>query len=395
MKKLLFLLLISIASYGQAEFPEGIQLGGNTEDNSATWVTVQSDNGNLNKILKTSFLPANFSNVVYVNSTSPTTATIFDLNNPPTVNDDGLKNSTSNLYIGNDGTTWTYKTSPAGYNTYVPPPTSNFYLKGPPTLIDAGNSKTVDITRPGSLTLSGETASTIASFDATKTIKSLSTATYPSLTELSYVKGLTSNAQTQFIGKANDNNVVHLSGNETRTDGSLTFKTITNANARIEVLPISQTITAYNTSNVISWRLRNGGASQGSGELGTVTSFFYWREAGGNQLGASTQLTVPNATVAGSALNKGQFDAVLLTSVSVSLDFVSTAAGTSSDLTIPYTGAVAGDMVILGAPTASVVANASYTAFVTTADLVTVRLNNYSIGSVNPAAGNFKVKILR
>lgn len=45
------------------------------------------------------------------------------------------------------------------------------------------------------------TASTIAGFDASKNIQSLSTATYPSLTELSYVKGVTSAIQTQIDGK--------------------------------------------------------------------------------------------------------------------------------------------------------------------------------------------------
>lgn len=49
---------------------------------------------------------------------------------------------------------------------------------------------------------SSETASTIASFDATKNLKSLPLATYPSLTELSYVKGVTSAIQTQFTAKA-------------------------------------------------------------------------------------------------------------------------------------------------------------------------------------------------
>ena len=50
--------------------------------------------------------------------------------------------------------------------------------------------------------LSSETASTIASFDASKNVKSLSTATYPSLTELSYAKGVTSAIQTQIDTKA-------------------------------------------------------------------------------------------------------------------------------------------------------------------------------------------------
>ena len=57
------------------------------------------------------------------------------------------------------------------------------------------------VTSPA-LILSSETASTIASLDASKNIKSLALATYPSLTELSYVKGLTSAVQTQINTKA-------------------------------------------------------------------------------------------------------------------------------------------------------------------------------------------------
>jgi len=54
------------------------------------------------------------------------------------------------------------------------------------------------VTSPA-IILSSETASTIASFDASKNIKSLSTATYPSLTELSYVKGVTQSIQPLLI----------------------------------------------------------------------------------------------------------------------------------------------------------------------------------------------------
>ena len=57
------------------------------------------------------------------------------------------------------------------------------------------------VTSPAAI-LSSETASTIASFDASKNIKSLAVATYPSLTELSYVKGLSSAVQTQMDLKA-------------------------------------------------------------------------------------------------------------------------------------------------------------------------------------------------
>ena len=50
--------------------------------------------------------------------------------------------------------------------------------------------------------LSSETASTLASFDGSKNIKSLATASYPSLTEIAYVKGVTSAIQTQMDTKA-------------------------------------------------------------------------------------------------------------------------------------------------------------------------------------------------
>lgn len=48
------------------------------------------------------------------------------------------------------------------------------------------------------IVVSSETANTIASFDASKNIKSLPVATYPSLTELAFLKGVTSSIQTQF-----------------------------------------------------------------------------------------------------------------------------------------------------------------------------------------------------
>lgn len=71
-----------------------------------------------------------------------------------------------------------------------------------------------------SLTLSGATASTIASFDGSKNLVSLATSTYPSLTELSYVKGVTSAIQTQFSAKLNAANPV-FTGQMTGALGSV------------------------------------------------------------------------------------------------------------------------------------------------------------------------------
>lgn len=56
------------------------------------------------------------------------------------------------------------------------------------------------VTTPA-IVVSSETASRIASFDASKNIKSLDTATYPSLAELAYAKGVTSAIQAQLDAK--------------------------------------------------------------------------------------------------------------------------------------------------------------------------------------------------
>ena len=62
------------------------------------------------------------------------------------------------------------------------------------------------------LNASGQTINTIASFDGSKNVVSLSTTTYPSLTELTYVKGVTSAIQTQLNSKqASNANLTGLS----------------------------------------------------------------------------------------------------------------------------------------------------------------------------------------
>ena len=82
-------------------------------------------------------------------------------------------------------------------------------------------------------------------------------------------------------------------------------------------------------------------------------------------------------------------------SVTASLNFPATNAQQSSDLTITVTGAAIGDCVSLGVDSTSVLANSCYTAWVSAANTVTVRFNNYSTGSQNPATGTFKVIVTK
>lgn len=80
---------------------------------------------------------------------------------------------------------------------------------------------------------------------------------------------------------------------------------------------------------------------------------------------------------------------------SATLDFPSTTTLLSADLTITVTGAADGDVVSLGVPNAAVNANTCYTAWVSSANTVTIRFNNYSALPVNPASGTFKVFVTK
>ncbi len=88
---------------------------------------------------------------------------------------------------------------------------------------------------------------------------------------------------------------------------------------------------------------------------------------------------------------------ISMLSVTNTLDFPSTNAGESSDLTIPFGAAVEGDMVVLGVPAGSTDPNSCFTAFVTPGGgSVTVRFNNYQlVGAIDPASGDFTVSIFK
>lgn len=78
------------------------------------------------------------------------------------------------------------------------------------------------------------------------------------------------------------------------------------------------------------------------------------------------------------------------------LDFPSTLAASSSDLTMTLTGAVDGDSVMLGVPNGSVNVNTAYFAWVSAANTITVRFINFDIAlASDPASGVFRATIMR
>ncbi len=80
---------------------------------------------------------------------------------------------------------------------------------------------------------------------------------------------------------------------------------------------------------------------------------------------------------------------------SATLNFASTAAQSSSELTLTVTGATDGDIVQLGVPNAATNANSCFTAWVSAANTVSVKFNNYSSAAIDPASGTFKIIVLK
>lgn len=136
-----------------------------------------------------------------------------------------------------------------------------------------GASNTANVTWYGSHNFDAVTANTIAIFGASKTLSSADTATYPSLTELSYVKGVTSAIQTQLNAKqASDATLTALAAYN--TNGILTQTAADTFTGR----------TIIGTSNEIS--VSNGDGVSGNPTLSLPSTI---------DLGGKTSLEIPNS----------------------------------------------------------------------------------------------------
>jgi hypothetical protein len=78
-----------------------------------------------------------------------------------------------------------------------------------------------------------------------------------------------------------------------------------------------------------------------------------------------------------------------------SLDFPNTGGWGNSSLTMTLTGAALGDVVVLGVPNSSTNANSYFFAWVSSANTVTVRYLNNIASNNNPAAGTFRVSVIK
>lgn len=83
-------------------------------------------------------------------------------------------------------------------------------------------------------------------------------------------------------------------------------------------------------------------------------------------------------------------------SASATLNFGSTIAGAATDLTMTVTGAVVGDVVMLGIPSGSVPANGTFVGWVSATNTVTIRyINTDILTTYDPSSGTFKSTVLK
>jgi hypothetical protein len=135
----------------------------------------------------------------------------------------GLTQQVQNLAVGTSGTDFAISSASATHTFNLP--SASATARGVITTSDQtiAGAKTFS-TAP---ILSSLTASQLLALDGSGNIQSLATATYPSLTELSYVKGVTSAIQTQINGKVTQNTWVDYSATSTIVGwSSFTIKNI-------------------------------------------------------------------------------------------------------------------------------------------------------------------------
>ena len=146
------------------------------------------------------------------------------------------------------------------------------------------------------------TADRLAAFDAAKNLTALDTSTYPNLTELSYVKGVTSAIQTQLNAKqATGNYITALTGDATASGPGSAALTLATVNSNVGVfgsgsgIPVI-TVNAKGLVTAVSTATNTPAISSVTG-LGTGVSTFLQSPTSDNLAAAVTGETGTGALV--------------------------------------------------------------------------------------------------
>ena len=162
-----------------------------------------------------------------------------------------------------------------------------------------------------------------------------------------------------------------VSGTTQQFSGAKTFLGVLNASSDLNVTGLSAL---------------NGGATIGT--MATTSSLTH-------VIGVNSSNTIGEIGVGdGIKLTSGFLGLDMFRTITVGTDFPNTNAQSSSDITSTVTGASVGQPVLLGVPNTAVSANTNYSAWVSAANTVTIRFNNYSSSAVNPSAGSFYIVVI-
>ena len=175
--------------------------------------------------------------------------------------------------------------------------------------------------------------------------------------------------------------------------GGITMSNLAVTGGSINNTPIGGTTAANGTFATLTANTQLRVAESGGG--GDYTIFQGGAQGGNITYTLPTAAPVANGQVLSSTTGGTMSWGPRFISNSAALNFGNTLAATSSDLTITVNGAAAGDAVFIGVPNGSVNANSSFTAWVSGANTVTVRFNNYSGGAIDPANGTFTAIVVQ
>jgi hypothetical protein len=156
-----------------------------------------------------------------------------------------------------------------------------------------------NLTITGNTTISGLTTNELIATDANDTLVSLSTSTYPSLTELTYVKGLTASTQTQLNNKTDYYSILVNQGGTNFADSTTYYIGLggylasTIANTRNVYVPFTSTLT-----NV----LMTAGASNAASTQDT-TVYFRLNNTTDTLLSSTVKFSGGNAQANGTILS--------------------------------------------------------------------------------------------
>lgn len=197
---------------------------------------------------------------------------------------------------------------------------SNFYLASQSFIGSVDNvviyeSLSKKLTVDNGIIVSSETANTIASFDGTKQLKSLPLATYPSLTELAYVKGVASAIQTQIDSKAPTASPT-LTG--TPTAPTATAGTNTTQLATTAFVQAAVTNSSADIQDIVNETIKTGTIDGGNSYIELLE---------GTTDDRRFEVTTANGSSATSTLKANNTQAVLLNESSTAAGGVLVAAG--------------------------------------------------------------------